>query len=198
MIAFLRTVADLCISNMLWILCALPLVTAGASTVALYRCTLSIAAGEGTSMRMFFSAFRSGFRQGSLLGVLYLAVGADFVLLALMIRNAVPEGVKRFLWPVLVLLFLLWAFSASWLFPLIARYENTTKRTLVNSFVYSLKYMPRTLLMTTLNLLPIAVALLFVQVFVYGFLFLVLFGFALIAWVNSMLLLGPFHYEVER
>ena len=65
-----------CYLNLLWFVCCLPIVTIGASTAALYYCTLKIADDEHTHMApMFFRAFKENFRQATVLWLILLAVG---------------------------------------------------------------------------------------------------------------------------
>ena len=65
---FLTRLADLVILNILWILFSLPIVTLGASTTALYRSVLTLIDGGGSStVLLFWNAFRSNFKQSTLL-----------------------------------------------------------------------------------------------------------------------------------
>ena len=53
--------------NVLWFLCCLPIVTAGASTTALFYVTLKIAKDEeGNITKSFFRAFRQNFRKAKI------------------------------------------------------------------------------------------------------------------------------------
>lgn len=57
-----------CYLNVLWLVCSLPIVTAGAATAALYDVTLRIAREDDPPLtRQFFAAFRSNFRQATVL-----------------------------------------------------------------------------------------------------------------------------------
>ena len=53
-----------CYLNLLWMVCSLPVFTAGAATAALYDVTLRLAREEEPPLtRQFFKAFRKNFRQ---------------------------------------------------------------------------------------------------------------------------------------
>lgn len=61
---FLSQAADLVILNLVWLACCLPVVTAGASTAALYRITLNMIRGTGRcGPGAFWAAFRENFRR---------------------------------------------------------------------------------------------------------------------------------------
>ena len=56
---FLNSVADMVLLNLLWLLCSLPVVTIGASTVALYTVTLRYPEDDSGLAKLFFLAFRN-------------------------------------------------------------------------------------------------------------------------------------------
>ena len=61
-------VASSCYLNLLWLVCSLPIVTAGAATAALYAVTLKLAEDDtGHLTEHFFHAFRQNFRQATVL-----------------------------------------------------------------------------------------------------------------------------------
>ena len=65
-----------CYLNLLWMVCSLPVFTAGAATAALYDVTLRLAREEEPPLtRQFFKAFRENFRQATILWLILLAVG---------------------------------------------------------------------------------------------------------------------------
>lgn len=62
--------------NILWFICCIPIVTAGASTTALFYTTLKIAEGDDAEIaRKFFRAFKSNFKQSTIVWLILLAVG---------------------------------------------------------------------------------------------------------------------------
>lgn len=69
-------IGDLVVLNILWLLCCLPVVTAGASTLALFAIVHKIAAGEDyRTASGFFKAFRRDFKQATALWLVVLAAG---------------------------------------------------------------------------------------------------------------------------
>ena len=60
--------------NILWLICSLPIFTIGASTTALFYCTLKMAEDRDEGLtRMFFRAFRSNFKPATKLWLILLA-----------------------------------------------------------------------------------------------------------------------------
>ena len=69
-------IGDLALLSVLWLLCSLPIVTIGASTLGLFTVTGKLAAGEDYTVRAdFFKAFRRDFRQATALWLVLLAAG---------------------------------------------------------------------------------------------------------------------------
>ena len=63
-IAFLNKATDLILLNLIWILCCLPVFTAGAATVAAYYVSItSIRCGDGYVVKRFFTSFKRNFAQ---------------------------------------------------------------------------------------------------------------------------------------
>lgn len=80
---------DLVFANILWLICCLPIITAGASTLGLFTVVNKMAAHEDYTVRTdFFKAFRRDFKQSTALWVV-VAIGgyAGFVGL----RNATAQ-----------------------------------------------------------------------------------------------------------
>ena len=62
--------------NFLWMVCSLPVITAGASTTALFYCTLKLHKDKDISViRDFFKSFRQNFMQSTIAWVLLLLAG---------------------------------------------------------------------------------------------------------------------------
>lgn len=80
--SFLRNLWDLMLLNWLWVLCSLPLVTAGPATCGLYAVTLKLARKEPVyPVKDFFRGFRENLKPGLLLGgltaLLAVVAGGD-------------------------------------------------------------------------------------------------------------------------
>ena len=135
---------------------------------------------------MFFQAFRQNLRRGIPLWLLLLLAGAA-VALDIWIFAAFT-GALRLMEVVFVLLLVLVLFTAGYAFPLLSQFDNTVKGTLKNALFLSLGYLPRTLVITVLNVFPFAMLLWDLLLFLQcGFLWIFLY-FAAIACLNAKLL----------
>lgn len=76
---FYRTmgkIGDLVFANVLWLVCSLPVITAGASTLGLFAVVDKMAAKEDYTVRTdFFKAFKRDFKQATALWLVVLLAG---------------------------------------------------------------------------------------------------------------------------
>lgn len=153
----LSPLADLVMLNLLTILCSLPVFTLGAAVTALYDAIGRVQQGDGSSCSGYFRAFRAHFRQSTLLWlVLFSALSAILYGLTCLLSAGTASSL------VMVMLFMLavWSMVLAWAFPIQARFSRNAFHTLAYAFVCAVKYLPRTVCMTILNMLPLAVWLL--------------------------------------
>lgn len=187
---FIGKFFDIMILNILWFLCSIPIVTMGASTTAVYYVTLKLVRDEeGSSVKAFFKSFKENFRQATIIWLILLAAGAILGFdLAFFLRNQDMSSTFR---SVMLAIFL--AFSVVYLgialfvFPLQCRFYNTVKRTLFNAFFISLRHFFHTLGIWVIDIGLIALAIYVLPLLLPMFF---LFGFPLLAFINSFVLVG--------
>lgn len=184
--------------NLLWMICCIPVFTIGASTAAMLRCVYQFRAEEPCGGKVFFRAFREHFGKATVLWmiILFFAVmlGMDYYIVAYMAfpgRIAVI-GLICFLAFGLVLV-------TGMIFPLLVQFPGTIKEMAINAILLCLANLPKMLLVTAMNLLPVLLMLVLPQVFfLAGFVWLIC-GFALMAWYDITVIeqiFAPFR-EVE-
>ena len=123
---FYRTmgkIGDLVFANILWLVCSLPIITIGASTLGLFTVVNKMAAKEDYTVRAdFFKAFKRDFKQGTALWLVVLVIGfAGFTgLRTATAQDTASNGVLA------AASFLLLAgigFLGCWAFALLARFS---------------------------------------------------------------------------
>ncbi len=125
--------------GMLWFLCSIPSVTIGASTAAMYEVLLKMAKHlEGNITKDFFRGFKSNLKQGICVWLIVLVVFA--VLLGNLWYYTVIDGIRH---AVLTIVFLIMAVLAlvvfSYLFPVMARTENSVKGHFQIAFILAVR-----------------------------------------------------------
>ena len=195
---FMSRVADMMLLNALWLLCCIPIVTAGAATTAMYHVTLKLAEGEEEGiLKTFWRGLKSNFAPAIkvfllLLLPLLFVIGDGALLILGVFGDGVLNNVLLAL-PIVV-------FSMVWtyVFPLVAKFENPSGVTVKNALLLCLANLPKTVLMTALNLLPIVWMILEPVLFAKCAVIFLLGGFAWIAYGNSILLHKIFTRLIEQ
>lgn len=192
---FLNTFTEFVLLNAVFLITCIPLITIGASITALYTVTLREARGEeGYLVHSYWKAFLENFSKSTLLFLVYFASGCVLLFnLVFWLQMQTPAG--NLLLTGICLLSLLWLVSLLYVFPLQARFENSLSQTLRNALLLALS---NRLCTVVILLLFLAAAALFCLTSVFR-LFLLVFGFAFLAYCNSFFFLKVFRkYEPEQ
>ena len=134
---------QLIVLNVLWMICSLPVVTLGASSAALAAVLFALLRGEDDRIvRRFFTAFGENWKRASAAWLVLLVIIAlclfDWKFAVLM---------DSFLWKLIAVAGLtVVALMCTFLFALIARYENTVRNHLRNALLLGVGNLPRLLL----------------------------------------------------
>lgn len=173
---FLGKVADIMLINLLFLLCSLPLVTAGAAMTAAYKVTQDmVLQNECSIIKRFFRAFRDDFKQSTIAWLLFLLVCGILAYDGFLVFCYCEGDLAILLSVFLGVLAFLALGTATYLYPLIARYENTLINHARNSFYLMIRNIHRTIPAIILNSIPVAVPFFFTQYFIrYIYLWLLL------------------------
>ncbi len=176
--------------NAIYVICCLPVVTIGAATAALYAVTLP-SSDETGCFRKFFAAFRSNFSQATKIWLIFLIPLVPLcVSIYLCLVYTFPGSNIM-----LILAFICLAIYMtveSFVFPLQARYENPPRTTIRNAVVLGIRTLIPGLLMGAINLLPLIVFFIDLQIFIYLFVLWQFVGFSLAAKINSKICMFVF------
>ncbi len=179
---------DLVLLHLLWVVTSLPLVTIGASTAALYSVTLKMTKNEESYiLRSYLKAFKSNFRKAT---GLWLFLALAFLWLLWLLRICMAGSSPGLLAVGLAnaALLVLVGLAGLYVFPIQARYENTLKNIVKNSFVCSLRFLPYSLAMAGVIAVPILLTGFVEPLFPVMISLWIFGGSSLIAYANSFLL----------
>ncbi len=194
---FLTRVADLMILNLLFIVCCIPIFTIGAACTALSYVTLKQAEQvDGYIVRGYFHAFKQNFKQATLIWLIMLAILAVLIMDFMITGGAssfMPGGSASVMRVLLYIGFAVWIMVFLYVFPLLARFENTVMGTLRNAILISLANAPKTLLMMAVIALAVVVSLWNGNTIAWSILVWFLLGFALLSYINSLLQVKIIH-----
>ena len=148
---FVGRIWDLFILNLLWVLCSLPIVTFGASTTAMYYCTMKIARDRdsGGVLSMFFHSFKDNIKQSTIIWIIMAVTGGilffdiRFFSIYAPIQNTF---IRMIIFTVTCFLMLLWLFIFLYVFPIQAKFINPIKQTFKLALFMSIKHLVRTVI----------------------------------------------------
>ncbi|MBO7711252.1 MAG: YesL family protein [Lachnospiraceae bacterium] len=189
----LNKLSDLIILNLLFVLCSLPIVTIGASMTALSYVTLKMKEGEeGYVARSFFRSFKQNFKQATIIWIFMLLIAVlmfmDFRIMRLY------EGTVGTVMRISVYLgALIWGMILVYIFPLLARFENSIRQTVQNAILLAIANAPKTLLMLAVIFVAVFLTLWNATTIIWGILIWFLIGFSALSYIDSMLLVPVFH-----
>jgi len=178
----LGRIADLLVLNLLTLLFCLPIITAGASLTACHYIALKMVRGEESYViKGFFKSFKQNLKQGTIIWLLLLGVIAILVG-DLIILNNMELQYNMLIRVLIMVVGIMALFTTTFIFPTLAKFDNTIMRTIKNAFVISVLQLPKTIIMIILNVVPIAM-LLVIPLAPFSF----LFGFSAPAYVSAFL-----------
>lgn len=147
-----------CYLNLLWLVCSLPVFTAGAATAALYDVTLRLAREEEPPVTTrFFKAFRENFRQATILWLILLGIGAllgadGYILYHLYKSTAGMVSVICTLGLALIIVAAIaYVIVLIYVFPLVASVKNTNFAMLKNALLIGIHYLFCTILVFAIH-----------------------------------------------
>ncbi|MEA4965259.1 MAG: YesL family protein [Oscillospiraceae bacterium] len=157
-VQFAGKMATLLWMNVLWLFCCLPLLTIGASTTALYRMMFNLRQDKSCTAKDFFRAFAANFKQATVHFLILLLLFAVLYAYYYGICLVTNQVVQFLLLAAFCAMFLFVGFTAVYVFPLTAYFENSVLRTLRNALILSVTHYRQTVIVFALSLLP-AIAL---------------------------------------
>lgn len=191
-------VGNLVILNVLWILCSIPVVTAGAATAAMYQVIFQYLTNEEEAvLKPFFQAFAKNFKQAT---IVWLAILAVFAILLLDLWYMFLIGTPDLVGILIIIVCILFLMVQSHLLPQVARFDTKIKPVFKNAALLTVLHMPSSLIMAVLNVLPIPIFILYPYQFMQWLPLWVFIWFSLVALANSKILLKIWskHMEVEE
>ncbi len=191
---FLGKMADLMWLNILTMICCIPVITAGAALTAMHYMALKIIRDEECYItKGYFKSFKENFVQATLIWLILAAVTAIIAGDFYIILNAEIE-LHNIFKIILVFIAVCVLFTATFVFPMLAKFENNIKNTFKNALFMSVWQFPRTVLMIVMAAAPIVLGYFFYQIFPFIF----LFGLSLPAFGAAWLYNKPFQKLEDR
>ncbi len=191
----METVLQLVVLNVLWLVCSLPIVTIGASSAALYGVLFKkVEDKDARVARQFFTAFRQNGKRATGTWLILLAV-----ILVCLFDFRFAKLMDSFLWKVVAMIGLqVVGMICTFLFPLLARYENTWRNQLRNALLLGVANLPRMALVWVMWGAVIAVTIYSFETLYAMLLIWLLLGYSLLSFFTLRILLPVFNRLEEN
>ncbi|MBR0390883.1 MAG: YesL family protein [Oscillospiraceae bacterium] len=184
--SFFGKLIDATVLHLIWLVCCIPVFTIGPATTAIYYALMTDISGENSRyISAFFHSFKTNFKQGVFLGLIYVFVGACLGYGLYFYAN-IDIGEKVLFFAVChaltIVLAIAYVFSAMYVFALHARFVNNILKTIKNSFFLSIKNVGWTMVMAAILCIP------YLIIYFTNFVPLIITGYGLVVYLKSYVL----------
>lgn len=197
-IRILTHIFDFILLNILWLLTSIPIVTLGAATAALYSVMMSVVEKkEGYIIKDYWKAFCRNFKQSTVVWILFLFLGAC-LWFDLTLIGVVPGLFRQIGTVVLGAVLIFYFMECIFVFPLIAKFENSTGNMIKNALLIPVSRLPYALMILFMTGAAIIVTFLNQRTIMIGAVIWSAIGVSVLSYANSLLLvkmLAPFMLE---
>ena len=183
---FMTLVTNIICLNVLWLVCCLPIVTAGSATAAMYYMIFQyITKQDDAVLKPFFKAFKENFKKVTPIWLLHLVIGVALCAEVFYLHR----GEEMWLKVIFGILMFIYVGVSAYLYPIFARYDTSRKRAIFNSFALSTRHLFTTFCVVILNAVPVALVLFVPETFWKTIFFWTVGGFSLIAYLCGRMIL---------
>ena len=197
-IRILTHIFDFILLNILWLLTSIPIVTLGTATAALYSVMMSVVEKkEGYIIKDYWKAFCRNFKQSTVVWILLLFLGAC-LWFDLTLIGVVPGLFRQIGTVVLGAVLIFYFMECIFVFPLIAKFENSTGNMIKNALLIPVSRLPYALMILFMTGTAIIVTFLNQRTIMIGAVIWSAIGVSVLSYANSLLLvkmLAPFMLE---
>lgn len=143
---------DCIILSLLFLVSCIPVFTIGTAAAATYRTAYKVLRHDrGYLFREYISSFRDNFRQTTPVWLLALVIGALLGVDGYIVGYYAQKGsIPSALGIIFVVGMIVWFSWISYLFPYMARFENTKRQSMKNAILFAMVHFPMTIIMLVL------------------------------------------------
>ena len=165
----LGKISDIVILNFLFIISCIPIITIGASVTATYSVAMKMTKDEETYItKEFIRQFKENFKTSTIIWMIILVIGTVLVFDFYMSRLVLDEVMSKVLQFIFTMVSIVFVFTLTYVFPIIAKFENTI------------------ILMIVINLSELLLILLFSNYWGHILFLYTALGYGLIIYTNSI------------
>ena len=193
----LTRVCDLMIINLLFLSSCIPVFTIGAAICGMTKVCQAIVMGDERGIwKLYVSGFKDNFKQSTIAWLFTLLVGASLVCYWLIVVNFCRGTLATVLLILMAVLAVVALSHVVYLFPLIARYENTLREHTKNAGILAITRLLLTPVLILFTSVFFILPFISLQAYMQTLIFWVIIGFAFMCYMAN-LMLKPIYQILE-
>ena len=154
---FLSNLVDVIILNVVCLICCIPIVTIGPAMTAMHYVTLKMVKNENAyTVKTFFRAFKDNLKQSMIVWLIFLAVTVVCAF-DLKILQALGMNENRVFVSIIGAIYMFVCLTAMYVFPILARFENSLFQTIKNAFLMCILNIGKTIVMAIIYIIPFVI-----------------------------------------
>lgn len=194
---FLTRACDLMIINLLFIISCIPVFTVGAAVCGMTKVCQAIVTGDERGIwKLYVSGFKDNFKQATIAWLGTLVVAASLVCYWLLIVNFCRGTLATVLLIVMAVLAIIALSHIVYLFPLIARYQNSLREHLKNAGILAITRLLLTPFLIIFTAVPFILPFISLTAYLQTLIFWVIIGFSFLSYMAN-LMLKPIYQILE-
>ena len=146
---FITLLSRLTLLNILWTVCCIPVVTAGAATAAQYDSAQKLFEGDTHIFGNFRAGMRLYWRKSTIIWLFTALLSSAFLIGFYILTTAVVPG-QTILTSISALAFVTMLMILLWVYPVMIHFTGNLREIFFNAFVFTFMYAPITLIAAAL------------------------------------------------
>lgn len=186
---FMDKVWKCIILNIIFLICCIPIITAGPALTALFSVLMKLVRDENVAViKDYFEAFKRNFKQAFVIHMMLIIAAVALFLNLYYGRQLRKEYEIYKYWQYLMyVITFVYLMVLLYVYPLLAAFENTVRGTLQNALLLPITHIWWTLLMMAVTIIPLYLCYINVNIMEWGLLIYTFGGFAGIAYIHSLI-----------
>lgn len=183
----LGEVSNIIILNFIFIISCVPIVTIGVSITSLYYVAMKMVKKQDTYiLKEYIKVFKENFKISTIVWFIMIIIGGILIVDLYLVRLVSNELITTILKLIFTMISILYIFTITYVFPIISKFDNSIKNTIINSILISIQNLPYTIIIIILNLSPLFLMSLFSSYWGNIIFFYTVIGFGIIIYINSI------------
>lgn len=189
LVQLLSRACDLMITNVLFLICCIPVFTGGAAICGMMKvCQAIVTDDERGIWRLYWTGFKNSFKQATVVWLCVLVVAVSLFCYWLLFTNVFAGTLATVMLVLMIILAVIALGLVVYLFPLITRYENSLREHVRNAGILAITRILLTPFLIVFTVVPFILPFISLEAFMKTLIFWVIIGFAFLCYMSNLML----------